>query len=193
LDKKQKAYIKLSALDIIKKINGIRSDKFGEIYPNSQMRFNNWRDCYVFLIDTAVRDCLNYGTLSQKEADIISKAVRKNAEKLIHGETACLNHLDFHWNNIFVKEDTLEIAGIIDFGSALYTPDYMDLFRLDGGFLYGTENFYTDSTEMLEIDENQAFCADLFNTMDYFVFLSYTGQENTQVKNRMISICRNLS
>jgi hypothetical protein len=188
LDEREKENMKHYALDIVKKINSIQSSTFGGIYEGSGIKFKTWPECYVHLMNTAVKDCLNYGTLNQAEADIILGAAKRNAECLNNSETACLNHLDLHWNNIFVTGKPYKIAGVIDFGSALYAPYYMDLFRLDGGFLYGTESFYKDG-DSLKIDKNQRFCADLFNTVDYYVFLSFTGQESGFVKERLIDIC----
>jgi hypothetical protein len=71
----------------------------------------------------------------------------------------------------------------------LAAPDYMDLFRLEGGFLYGTENFYNNIDKPYVLDQNQLFSADLLNTLDYFVFLSFTKQEIYDVKKRMLEIC----
>jgi len=193
LNNSQKTDIKQSALEITKKINSITSPKFGAIYSSDIEQFDNWGDCYYHLINVAVEDCLFYGTLNKNDSQIILEAVKENMTCLFNDKIAHFNHLDFHWNNIFLKQtdDVCEIAGIIDFGSSLFVPNYMDLFRLEGGFLYGTERFYTERTSKpYQTDDHQLFCADLLNTMDYFVFLSFTSQANRNIRIHIIDICK---
>jgi len=194
LNDSQKTNVKQSALEITKKINSIIAPKFGAIYPSESGQFDNWRDCYYHLMNVAVEDCLFYGTLTKSDSHIILAAEKENMTCLFDDKTAHFNHLDFHWSNIFMRQNgnVYEIAGIIDFGSSLFVPAYMDLYRLEGGFLYGTERFYTEVTpKPYQIDEHQLFCADLLNTIDYFVFLSFTSQANDNVKIHLIDICKN--
>ncbi len=185
----QKAHIKRQVLSILQNLNGIAGDRFGSIYP-SDCRYGEWGACYRRLIEIAVGDCLTYQSLSKKEASAVLEAADKNSLSLREGH-ACFNHMDLHWNNIFVekRDELYEIVGIVDFGSALYAPAYMDLFRLNGGFFYGTEKFYSSEERPYRIDGHQSFCADVINTIDYFVFLSFIGNVDQNVKSRLLNIC----
>jgi hypothetical protein len=66
---------------------------------------------------------------------------------------------------------------------------YSDLFRLQGGFLYGTEKFYDGIDLSYAINEDQKFATDLLNTLDYYVFLSFTQQNGESIKKRIVEIC----
>ena len=190
----QKIMIKRDALHILKKFQNIHFEFYGSICENSELgKYNNWGDAIYSLIQIAINDCKNYGTLNSFEELIILEAIKDCASKLNEKSIPTFNHMDLHWNNIFVKKqnDAYTITGIIDFGSALAAPYYMDLFRLNGGFLYGTEKFYKDIDEQYKLDENQLFSADLLNTIDYFVFLSFMKHDISAVKKRMLEICRN--
>jgi len=191
----QKLNIKQLALGITRKMNSVMSHMFGAIFHSRGENFSNWGDCYYHLIKTAIDDCLFYKTLTKEDSYIILKVAQENTTFLYNDIAAHFCHMDFHWNNIFVrqKDDTYEVAGVIDFGSSLFTPAYMDLFRLEGGFLYGTERFYENGIRPYEIDKHQLFCADLLNTIDYFVFLSFTHQSTGNLKIRLIDICKKYS
>lgn len=79
--------------------------------------------------------------------------------------------LSEHWNNIFIDKSTRQIMGIFDFGSSLFTPEYMGYFHLNGGFLYGTDCFYDQEIICpLQIDNHEYQCAKILNTLDYFNF-----------------------
>lgn len=188
-DSIQKADMKQQILDVLQTLNNIESHKFGAIYP-SKYQYDDWKDCFCQLMKVSMNDCLAYKSLSKEEAALILEAVNENVFRLGQ-ERAYLNHLDLHWNNIFVEKKGVqyEIAGIIDFGSALYVPKYMDSYRLNGGLFYGTEKFYPSEERPYTIDEHQHFCADILNVIDYYVFLSFTGNANQSTKNRLLNIC----
>ncbi|BCJ94440.1 hypothetical protein acsn021_20090 [Anaerocolumna cellulosilytica] len=173
----EKKYVKNQTLRIIEKMNRMESDYFGGIYKSGKIkRFSQWTDSYKNIVEIALGDCLRYGSIAINECNIITDKVNENCRKLNQTAQpkAVFSHLDLHWNNIFIDKNTKQIKGVFDFGSALYTPDYMGYFRLDGGFLYGTDSFYHKETICpVEINENEYQCAELLNTLDYFTFLSY--------------------
>jgi fructosamine-3-kinase len=189
----QKKYMKYSALDYIDRLQQISSDTYGSICETGQIgKYQSWSRAFVELIKIAVNDCIAYKTLNHEESEIIIDAAIECAKSLTEMGDSSLNHLDFHWNNIFVcyESGLYKIRGIVDFGSALYAPKYMDQFRLDGGFLYGTEKFYTDIEKTFLINKHQLFSADLLNTIDYFVFLSLMKTSKSKIKSRLINICK---
>lgn len=188
----EKMDMKQQALDMIKAFSNIRSTFFGDIYENGRIgQYQSWAEAFIRLIEIAVKDYEYYGSLEHQESDVILQSARECSKHLFLVERPCFCHMDFHWNNIFVnrEDDVYKIAGIIDFGSSLFAPSYSDLFRLQGGFLYGTENFYHDIKQPYVINIDQNFSADLFNTLDYYVFLSFTRQGTEVVKKRMMKIC----
>ena len=174
-------------------MNSVKSPKFGAIYSSKIGQFDYWGDCYYHLIETGIADCPFYGTIGKGDSHIVLKAAKENMACLPKDEIAYFNHMDFHWKNFFVKEkdNNYEIAGIIDFGSSLFAPAYMDLYRLEGTFLYGTERFYPQGIRPFQIDRHELLCADLLNTLDYYVFLSFTNQANKNVRTHLIDICKN--
>lgn len=149
LDVEEQKYVKNQALSIIEKMNHIESDYFGGIYKSGKIeRFSQWTDSYKNIVEIALGDCLRYGSITENECKIIIEKVNENCRNLNQKaqSNAVFSHLDLHWNNIFVDKNTKQIKGVFDFGSALYTPDYMGYFRLNGGFLYGTDWFYDKDT-----------------------------------------------
>lgn len=190
----QKLMVKKDVLIILKKFRNIHFESYGSIIENGELgNYNNWGDAFYSLIQMGINDCKKYGTLNNNEELVILEATKDCTLKLTEKLIPSLNHMDLHWNNIFVKKqnDAFTITGIIDFGSALAAPYYMDLFRLNGGFLYGTEKFYKDIDKQYKLDENQLFSADLLNTIDYFIFLSFMKHDISAVKTRMLEICSN--
>lgn len=177
LDFEEHKYIKNQALSILEKMNYIESDYFGGIYKNGKIeQFTQWTDSYKNIVEIALGDCLRYGSLTENECKIITDKVNENCIHLNQRTQpkAVFSHLDLHWNNIFMDENTQQIKGVFDFGSALYTPDYMGYYRLNSGFLYGTDYFYAKDTICpIEINNYEYQCAEILNTMDYFTFLSY--------------------
>lgn len=128
------------------------------------------------MVETALGDCFRYGSITENECSAVMEKVNKNCRNLNQKKQpeAVFAHLDLHWNNIFVDKRTKQIKGIFDFGSALYTPDYMGCFRLNSGFLYGTDCFYDQEIICpVELDDHEYQCAEVLNTLDYFTFLSY--------------------
>jgi fructosamine-3-kinase len=176
-DFQQQKYIKNQALCILEKMNHIQSDYFGGVYKGGKLeQFNKWTDSYKNIVKIALNDCLHYGSLAEDECKVITNKVNENCIQLDREKQpkAVFSHLDLHWNNIFVDKDTQKIKGVFDFGSALYTPDYMGDFRLNGGFLYGTDSFYAKDTICpIELNKCEYECAKILNTLDYFTFLSY--------------------
>lgn len=177
LDVEEQKYVKYQAFRIIEKMNHIESDYFGGIYKNGKIeRFSQWTDSYRNIVEVALGDCLRYESITDNEYKIIIDKVNENCRKLNQKTqpNAVFSHLDLHWNNIFIDKNTIQIKGVFDFGSALYTPNYMGYFRLNAGFLYGTDNFYNKDTICpIEINDCEYQCAKILNTLDYFTFLSY--------------------
>lgn len=177
LSREDKKRIKTQAVSAVRAMNRISQGHFGALYPQGEIRqCSEWTDSYRNIVDVALRDCLRYHSLTRQECDVIRKKVDNNCASLKqHSKpNAVFAHLDLHWNNIFIDRETLEWKAVFDFGSSLAVPDYMGFFRLNGGFLYGTEDFYDSETpcpvHMLDCEYR---CASLFNTLDYFTFLSY--------------------
>lgn len=188
----EKQSIKKQTLNIVSSLSKITYPQFGDIYDGGYIgRFETWSKAFVRLIEIAVNDCERFCTLNKCEINVILQATKECSFRLPITDAPCFSHMDLHWNNIFVNRvnDIFEIASIIDFGSSLYAPDYSDLFRLQGGFLYGTEKFYDGIDISYKINEDQRFATDLLNTMDYYVFLSFTKQNVEIVKKRIIEIC----
>ncbi|BCJ93603.1 hypothetical protein acsn021_11720 [Anaerocolumna cellulosilytica] len=177
LNVEEQKYIKNQALMILDKMNSIESDYFGGIYKDGRIeRFSKWTDSYKNIVETALGDCLRYGSLAENECKIIIEKVNENSRKLNQGiqPKAVFSHMDLHWNNIFIDMSTKQIKGVFDFGSALYIPCYMGYFRLNRGFLSGANCFYhADTICPIEINDYEYECAEILNTLDYFTFLSY--------------------
>lgn len=190
LDSAKQNHIKRQALCILEKMNNIQSDYFGGIYRGGKLeRFSKWTDTYKNIVEVAINDCLRYGSLTEDECKVIAERVDENCKRLDEEKQpkAVFSHLDLHWNNIFIDKDTYQIKGVIDFGSALYTPDYMGYFRLNGGFLYGTNSFYNQDTICpIELNEHEYECANILNTLDYFTFLSYKGMNYKMEKQILL-------
>lgn len=190
LDSAKQNHIKRQALCILEKMNNIQSDYFGGIYRGGKLeRFSKWTDSYKNIVEVALNDCLRYGSLTKDECKVIAERVDENCKRLDEDKQpkAVFSHLDLHWNNIFIDKDTCQIKGVIDFGSALYTPDYMGYFRLNGGFLYGTSSFYNQDTICpIELNEHEYECANILNTLDYFTFLSYKGMNYKMEKQALL-------
>lgn len=192
LDAAGKLSIKKESLDLIRSLSKISSPFFGDVYEGGSIgRFESWSQTFLRLIQIAVSDCEGYGTLNQNETNTILQAANACSMHLPLQDMPCFCHLDMHWNNIFVhkKGDIYRIAGIIDFGSSLYAPQYSDFFRLQNGFLYGTESFYDDIDKPYVINIHQFFASDIYSNMDYLVFLSFTKQKSMAVKERIIDKC----
>ena len=192
LDSVQKESIKKQVINIVNSISQITSTQFGDIYKDGNIgRFDSWSKAFLNLIQIAVNDCKRFGTFNQGEIDIILQATNECSYRLPNTETPRFSHLDLHWNNIFVdvKDDLYEVVGIIDFGSSLYAPEYSDLFRLQDGFLYGTEQFYDGTDISYSINNDQEFATGLFNILDYYVFLSFTKQKGEVVRKRIVEKC----
>jgi aminoglycoside phosphotransferase (APT) family kinase protein len=191
LDIKEQKYIKDQAFAILDKMNHMESDYFGGIYKKGKLeQFSQWTDSYKNIVDTALRDCLRYKSLTENECRIIIDKVNENCIYLNRKtqQKAVFSHLDLHWNNIFIDKNTKEIKGVFDFGSALYTPDYMSYFRLNGGFLYGTDYFYDKDTICpIEINDYEYQCAEILNTLDYFTFLSYKKKNYEREKQILLN------
>jgi fructosamine-3-kinase len=189
LDLKKQKQIKDQALCILEKMNNIQSEYFGGLYKGGNLeQFNKWSDSYKNIVKIALNDCLRYGSLTEDECKIITDKVNENCKQLDQEKqpTAVFSHLDLHWNNIFIDKGTQEIKGVFDFGSALYTPNYMSYFRLNGGFLYGTDSFYTNDTICpMELKRCEYECAKILNTLDYFTFLSYKNL-NYEMEKRIL-------
>ena len=192
LDSVKKLNIKKQVLNSIDSLLQITYPQFGDIYKDGNIGcFETWSKALLGLIQIAVNDCERFGTFNQGEMNIILLAANECSYRLPNTETPCFSHMDLHWNNIFVeiKNDLYEVAGIIDFGSSLYAPKYSDLFRLQDGFLYGTEKFYDGISKSYSINNDQEFATDLFNVMDYYVFLSFTKQKGELVRKRIVEKC----
>lgn len=192
LEPVEKQSIKKQTLNIVNSLSKITSPQFCDIYEGGNIGcFESWSKAFLGLIQIVVNDCERFCTLSKVETSVILQATKECSFRLPITDTPCFSHMDLHWNNIFVNRvnDIYEIVGIIDFGSSLYAPEYSDLFRLQGGFLYSTENFYDGIDIPYKINEDQKFATDLLNTMDYYVFLSFTKQNVEVVKKRIIEIC----
>jgi fructosamine-3-kinase len=188
-DLKKQIQIKDQALCILEKMNNIKSECFGGLYKGGKLeQFTKWTDSYKNIVKIALNDCLRYGSLSENECKVITDKVTENCKQLDQEKQteAVFSHLDLHWNNIFMDKDTQQIKGIFDFGSALYTPSYMSYFRLNGGFLYGTDSFYTKETICpMELKGCEYECAKILNTLDYFTFLSYKNM-NYEMEKRIL-------
>ncbi|WP_099468099.1 aminoglycoside phosphotransferase family protein [Konateibacter massiliensis] len=177
LDVGEQKYVKDQTLRIIEKMHHIESNYFGGICKSGKIeQFSQWTDSYKNIVEIALGDCLRYESITENEREIIINKVNENCKKLNQKpqSNAVFSHLDLHWNNIFIDKNTKQIVGVFDFGSALYTPHYMGYFRLNNGFLYGTDYFYQkDTVYPIEINEYEYQCAEILNTLDYFTFLSY--------------------
>jgi aminoglycoside phosphotransferase (APT) family kinase protein len=192
LDVEKKQNIKKQAINIINSLIKITSSQFGDIYEGGSIgRFESWSKAFLGILQIAVYDCERFCTLNQTEIKVILQASKECSFRLPITEIPCLCHMDLHWNNIFVDriDDMYEIVGIIDFGSSLFAPEYSDFFRLQNGFLYGTEKFYEGIDIPYIINEQQKFATDLLNSIDYYVFLSFTNQNVEVVKKRIIEKC----
>ncbi|HKM34208.1 MAG TPA: aminoglycoside phosphotransferase family protein [Lachnospiraceae bacterium] len=190
LSDQQRLKIKQQAMELVAKMNTIEAPYFGNICNHGEIkRFSNWTDSYRNIVDIALRDCLDYKSLNKSECAIIRERVEDHCTRLDKTKWSqpVFSHMDFHWNNIFIDIDEMKITKIFDFGSSLYTPKYMAYYRLDGGFLYGTEHFYDKNTICpLEYGVVERECAMLLNTLDYFTFLSYKNRDYQREKNILL-------
>ncbi|WP_238483721.1 phosphotransferase [Anaerosporobacter faecicola] len=190
MGEQQRLEIKTQALKLVEKMNQITFDQFGAVYSDGNIsQYKEWTDSYRNIVGIALADCRNFGSLTQGESDHIMEIVDRNSEELKQSSTAkaVFAHLDFHWNNIFWDAQTQQIKGVIDFGSSLSVPEYMGYYRLDGGFLYGTERFYDKKlTCPINMLECEVQCADLLNTLDYFTFLSYKNRDFEWEKKHLL-------
>lgn len=186
----QQTYIKTQALEYVKKMSSYKCGKYGALYLNGNIiQSDDWLTVYQNYTDIAIKDCLHFGTLCATEAIKIRRRIDDNCGKLCLAKTPSPSfcHLDFHWNNVFVDKKTMKLKHIFDFGSSMFAPDYMNYYRLDGGFLYGTEHFFNESFPCpQELSKAETECAFLCNTLDYLVFLSYKGYDCAHEKNALL-------
>ena len=189
-DDEERKDIKKQALRMLEKMNHIKSDSFGGIYKNGRIgQFSLWTDSYKNIVETALSDCCHYGSITEIECEAIRDKVNENCKNLNQKKQtpAVFAHLDLHWNNIFIDKSTRQIKGIFDFVSSLFTPEYMGYFRLNGGFLYGTDCFYDQEIICpLQTDNHEYQCAKILNTLDYFTFLSFKNLDYEKEKQMLL-------
>lgn len=192
LSPSERLALKGETLELLERVNGISSPYFGSLLEQDEVlgRFSSWRECFPHLIRVAAGDCLTYGTLTGTEADLITEAAGLCARSFTYSGKPSFCHMDLHWYNLMVSGG--HISGIIDFGCALYAPEYSDRFRLDGSFLHGSGPFF-DSPELEagrpRLKGHEAFSADLLNKMDYYVFLSMSGRAK-EGRAPLLALCR---
>lgn len=135
------------------------------------------------IVDIALADCMRYKVFTSEECKLIADRAKTNCLGLTNAQhkNPVFAHLDFHWKNIFYDSQRNQIMYVFDFGSSMSTVDYMGYYRLDDGFLYGTEKFYTNSISCpLEITDAEKENAWLYNTLDYLTFLAFNGKDKNQ-------------
>lgn len=189
LDYFRRIDVKQQALALVGKMSEISSNVFGALYDGGKIKqCKSWHKSFINLVQTALWDCVSYKSLTDSESDFIMEKAEKINERLADCKPAkaVFTHLDFHWSNVFIDLSSMTLAQLFDFGSSLFVPDYMAYYRLGGGFLYGTEDFYKDIACPYVTENAERDCAALLNTLDYFTFLSYKGKPYDNEKHALL-------
>ncbi len=193
LDDTEKSVLKYKILDIVEKMKAIRSGYFGDLFENGSFgKHSTWAGAFKAMIETAIFDCCNMSTFTQDEAGILKQAVNKCYPELNTKYDPCYNHMDIHWHNVLVngRGSEIKISAVLDFGSSVFGPTFSDEYRLNKGFLIGTEKFYNEKMPpKFSLNRDEEFFNKLLASLDYYVFLSLIRNDDCSMRERIVKNC----
>jgi|BioPla2DNA2_1021312.scaffolds.fasta_scaffold37882_3 hypothetical protein len=126
LNSDQKLKVKEEMLGIVNKMQNIKAKYFGDIYESGSIgKHSKWAESFKTLIDTALNDCLNLGSLNEEEIKLIKEATLICTLKLKTDYIASFNHMDIHWHNVFINKakEYKEYNGV-SVGDEVFYLDY---------------------------------------------------------------------
>ena len=149
LEIKQQKLIEEKLGEYNKQINSIKSDSFG-LFSNSQLRYENWYDCFLALVEMILKDGQYYnvdiGASYQETIDLVKSL--KDILSVV--KQARLVHWDLWDGNVFVKES--KVTGITDFERTLWGDNIMEVYFYSSEDEHFKNGYHLDATDKKYFD-----------------------------------------
>lgn len=129
----EKEKIRAEIKDVLKKMNGITNDSFGDIHENGVIgRHSTWKDCCNSVIGKLIQDCENLDLMTEEEISVVKAAAQKSLDRCTSIYTPTFNHNDFGshniiWGSIGSNKNSIYV---IDLGNAAFGLPAYDEYML---------------------------------------------------------------